>query len=667
MTPENALQITDGVVYAYEEGIANVKARAINKAGASVTFSAETTFKITVLPVADNYGDEIIKNGGFENGYDKWELTPVDPSYVYKISINSAKSHTGDAALNLWYNPEEKAEDSVELDLKISQSNLEVAAGTYLLSFWFIGEIGEINAAVYVGDEVEASFSDTFSGYDYKPLVTHKGYVNYGLEVTLAETSTIKVELHFTGDEGCWGYVDDVSFELGTLDDIIVAPKGGEDGEYNFIRNGSFDYNVSGWEITKPESAKFQRVSDSGGRLSAWDVYEGDVLSAYYLVENLEELEYNAAVYFIGGDGQFESIKFVILDANKDVLHTKELVTVGWGDGVSERAAINEVTLSGDVYIGVEIVGLLDEGWVNFDNFALWSFGYEPPEDDGDNNDDFALNVSLKEDDWDHDGAGELVLDNLWFSSGISYGSSKVAGPLDVLTLTQTISELDEGLYNIKVTYEIKHANLSVNGVTTAYDANDWVNYVDEVLLIEDVAVLGDGLLLLEIILTPGEWGFAKIVEIVIANGEVVNEPEPEPDPEPEEGVINVNLSEAAWTPSSDDETAFDHLWFDGGIGYGDTTVKGAFPVLTLTQTLTDIEEGTYKITVLYNATHGNISLNEGTTTYESSDWTKYKDEVLVVSDVIVGEEGLLPLELVLTPDTYCYLRIIDITIEKIV
>jgi len=656
MTPENTLQITDGTVYAYEEGVANIKARAFNKPGASTTFSAETEFKITVLPVADPYGDEIIKNGGFENGYDKWELTTVDPEYIYKITINSAKSHTGDASLNLWYNPDEKAEDSVELDLKISQSGLEVAAGTYLFSFWFIGEIADITASVYVNEEAEASFSDTFPGYGYKPLVTHNGYVNYGLEVTLAETSTIKVELHFTGDEGCWGYVDDISFELGTIEDVIVPPKDGEDGEHNFITNGSFDYNVSGWEINKPEGVSFERVSDSGGRLSAWNVKEGDVLSAYYLVKDLPELDYNAVVYFIGGAGAFASTKLVILSADKVVLHSEEFVTTGWGTGVSEKAVIMDVPLSGDVYVGVEVVGSAEADWINFDNFALWSFGYEPEvEENG--NDEFILNVSLAEADWIHDGEGALTLDNLWFSSGISYGSSKVEGPLDELTLTQTIDELDAGSYTINVTYEAKHANLSVNGVTTEYDAGNWDAYVGEQLTIEDVVVAGDGLLLLEAVLTPGTYGYAKLVEIVITKGEVVEEPVVED--------INVSLAEADWTHDGVGDDTLDNLWFSSGISYGSTKLEGPHAVLTLSQTLNELAEGTYDITLTYDLKHGNININGVTTEYDGGDWNEYKGETLVVSDVAVAGDGLLPIEIIMTPGTYSYVKVVAITVTK--
>lgn len=45
--------------------------------------------------------------------------------------------------------PDEKAEQSVALDLTVAQRGLEVGPGTYLFSFWYIGEIGEITAYVH--------------------------------------------------------------------------------------------------------------------------------------------------------------------------------------------------------------------------------------------------------------------------------------------------------------------------------------------------------------------------------------------------------------------------------------------------------------------------------------------------------------------------------------
>ncbi len=530
-TVDNMIAITNGVLYTFEEGVANVKARAFNAEGASVVFNVEATFKVTVVPVPDPYGDEIVKNGGFENGYDRWEISPKDPSYVYKITVNNAKSHTEDASLNLWYNPDEKAEKSVELDLLVAQSGLEVSAGIYLFSFWYTGEIGEITAEVHVGEELEPLVSEKFPGYGYKPLVAHNGYVNYGVEVELAEASTISVSLHFAGEPGCWGYLDDVSFELGMLEDLIVAPKDGEDGEHNFISNGTFAYNANGWEITKPEGVSFERVSQDGGRLSAWNVKNEDVISAYYLVKDLPALSYNAAVYFNGGDGAFTSSKLVILNSEKEVLHSQEFTAIGWNNGVYLKATIMDVELSGDVYVGVEVVGSSAAKWINFDNVALWSFGYEPEEpgeepgkepgeEPGEGEENNGINVSLASADWSHDAVSEVALANLWFTDGISYSSTKVEGPLDVLTLTSSLSELAEGTYTISVTYSLKHGNLSVNGVTTTYLADNWTEQADQVLLVSDVVVGSDGLLDLIVVMTPGTWSYVKITAINLALSE---------------------------------------------------------------------------------------------------------------------------------------------------
>ena len=77
--------------------------------------------------------------------------------------------------------------------------------------------------AVKSGDQVLSE--GEFSGYDYKPVPENSGYVHCGIEVEISGKTSVTVEIKLLGDAECWGYVDDVSFKKGSLEDLERLPR----------------------------------------------------------------------------------------------------------------------------------------------------------------------------------------------------------------------------------------------------------------------------------------------------------------------------------------------------------------------------------------------------------------------------------------------------------
>lgn len=369
-TPSNTVSIVGNTLSALEVGTASIKATATNMPGASVTFSVDKTFNVTVepIPVVDG---QFILNGGFEFGLNEWTVVSLYDDQAYGTQVVDNYPHSGDAALNLWYdNNEDGLGDP--LDLKLSQTLQNVPTGTYLFSLWYQGTTTSITLRVLEGEVVLAT--ETFSGYDFQPVPENNGYVNYGLELTLASTKTLTVEIIVVGPEEVWGYIDDVSFQLGTLDDLEVVPSSGEEGFTNFITGGAFN-SLAPWTVSVTGPATNKTASLSSGRLSIW----ADGQATYRISQMVELIDetYNLAIYFNGGElgTEFNVDEAYIYVLQGETLHKVNLTPEGWGSGEMKRIELSDVALNGTVEVGIYI-NFIGGGnnWINLDNFVLWSY-----------------------------------------------------------------------------------------------------------------------------------------------------------------------------------------------------------------------------------------------------------------------------------------------------
>jgi len=377
-TPANAISIVGTTLSALEVGTASVKAIVSNMPGASITFSAEKIFSVTInpIPVVDG---EFILNGGFEFGLNEWTVTSLFGVDAYGTTVVDNYTHGGEAALNLWYD-DDLDELSEAVDLSLSQTIDALSADTYLFQLWYQGTMTSIDLTVYDGETVIAT--EQFSGFDYNAPEGHQGYVNYGIEFTLATSKTIRVEIQIIGAEEAWGYIDDVSLKTGTLEDLVVVPPSGEEGYINFIDGGQFT-SLTPWTIEITGDANNKTATLSSGRLSIWA--DGPaIFTIYQQVELIEEV-YQMAIYLNGGviGTEFNALYAHIYIRNDDIIYTETLTPEGWNQGVMKRIERSEIPLSGTYEVGIQIA--FDGGsnnWINLDDFVLWS--YNLPQDPAD-------------------------------------------------------------------------------------------------------------------------------------------------------------------------------------------------------------------------------------------------------------------------------------------
>lgn len=369
-TPANTISITGTTLTALEVGTASVKATATHMPGASKTFSTEKTFTITVQPIPVVDG-EFIKNGGFEFGVNEWTVVSPFGADAYGTTVVNNYPHSGEAALNLWYD-DNANELSEPVDLIISQSITALPVGTYLFQLWYQGTMDSIKMTIKQGTQVLVE--RTFSGYDYQAPANHDGYVNYGIELVNGSISDLTVEVHVIGAAESWGYLDDISFKLGTEGDLIVVAPSGEEGYINFINGGNFT-SLTPWTLNITGEATSKQASLSSGRLSIW----ANGAAEYRISQHVTLIEevYNMAIYLNGGviGTEFNVDLAYIYVKQGETLHKIDLTPEGWNQGVMKRIELSDISLSGEVEIGIYInfTGG-SNNWINLDDFVLWSY-----------------------------------------------------------------------------------------------------------------------------------------------------------------------------------------------------------------------------------------------------------------------------------------------------
>ncbi|TNF06894.1 MAG: hypothetical protein EP317_05810 [Bacillota bacterium] len=370
-TPSNAITIVGTTVTAHEVGTASVKATITNTPNADKEFSSETMFTVTVegIPVVDG---EYVLNGGFEYGTNEWEISSLYADDVYGTQVVDNFPHGGEAALNLWYD-DNADEESDLLDLTLTQVVTGLVDHHYLFSVWYQGTATSIELKIKNDDIVLES--EIFSGYDYTPVPEHDGYVNYGIEIDLTGLSSLTLEIHILGDVGAWGYLDDVSFKQGTLDDLILPPATGEDGYVNFIDQGGFA-NLTPWTVEITGTAASKEANLANGRLQIW----ANGLATYEISQmvTLASNTYQLAIYLNGGaiGSEFNADQAYIYVKQGETLHKIDLTPEGWNSGEMKRIELSNLTLSGEVEIGIYINFTSgSNNWINLDNFSLWSYG----------------------------------------------------------------------------------------------------------------------------------------------------------------------------------------------------------------------------------------------------------------------------------------------------
>ena len=377
-TPAYTISITGTTLTALEAGTASVKATATNMSGASKTFSTEKTFTVTVNPIPVVAG-QFVLNGGFEFGMNEWTVESLYGDSAYGTAVVDNYPHSGEAALNLWYD-DDLDELSDPLDLKIGQTLSGLSDGTYLFSLWYQGTATSITMTTKDGQTILET--KEFSGYDYSIVPNHDGYVNYGFEVVISGITSIQIEIHILGAAEAWGYLDDVSFKLGTIDDLEVAPKTGEQGFVNFVDGGNFA-SLDAWTVEITGAATNKTATLSSGRLSIWA--DGVANFKVYQEKTLIEETYNLVIYLNGGaiGTEFNADDAYAYVKMGETVFELELTPEGWNGGELKRVELSDISLSGTVEIGIHInfTGG-SNNWINLDNFSLWSYEIEVSEDD---------------------------------------------------------------------------------------------------------------------------------------------------------------------------------------------------------------------------------------------------------------------------------------------
>jgi hypothetical protein len=377
-TVPNVISIDGFTVSAIQAGTATVTATAVNKPNAEQTFSVSTTFTVTVTGSTSSAPGSVL-NGGFEDALSDWTIVSPYGSDVFSTEVVENNPHGGLAALSLWYDQNEDGEGEL-VDLSLSQSLSNIEPGTYLFSLWYQGSVDTITMRLL--DAITTLEEETFIGYGYDPVPNHLGYVQYGIELTLTETTTITIEIEVDGAVDSWGYIDDIGFNQGTLDDLLVAPQSNEEGYINFITNGDFEL-LSGWnvDITGPATNKTANVI--GGVMQVWA--DGEATFHIYRNVTLEDAIYTLVIYLNGGviGEEFNASSAYIYVNDGTNLHTIDIQPEGWNAGLYKRIEQLDISLSGEVEIGIMIeFNGGTNNWINFNDFYLFSESYPIPDPD---------------------------------------------------------------------------------------------------------------------------------------------------------------------------------------------------------------------------------------------------------------------------------------------
>jgi len=368
--PANAITIVGTTVTAHEVGVVTVKATIQNTPNAEKTFTSTKLFTVTVEGIPLPAG-EYVANGGFEYGTNEWMITSLYGPNAYGTQVVDNFPHSGEAALNLWYD-DNQDEESDPLDLTLTQVVSNLTDSMYLFSVWYQGTATSIELRIKNGNILLESH--VFSGFDYVAVPDHQGYVNYGIVIDLSGLSFLTIEIHILGNAGAWGYLDDVSFKKGTLDDLVLPPASGEDGYVNFIEQGGFG-NLTPWTVNITGTALSKQATLSSGRLQIWA--NGVATFEIKQTVTLTTGTYQLAIYLNGGviGTEFNAIDAYIYVKQGETLHKISLTPEGWGTGVMKRIELSNLSLSGSVEVGIYIDFTSgSNNWINLDNFSLWSY-----------------------------------------------------------------------------------------------------------------------------------------------------------------------------------------------------------------------------------------------------------------------------------------------------
>lgn len=371
-TTPGLLEISGMSLRALKEGVATLKGIAENMPGANTTFKATKNFTVTINPIVAPEGD-FIKNGGFEFGLNEWTF---DPDYPYETSAPDNTSHTGDFMLNLWFDADGDTVNE-DLDLTMSQEISSLPSDTFLFALWYKGTATSITMSIFEGDtELETQL---FSGFEYRQVPDHEGYAQFGLEFSLATIKTITAVIRVVGFSGFWGFIDDVTLKVGTIDDLILPPANPETGYFNHIPNGGF-LDGDGWNVQITGTLGVgEGVNFNSGKMRIWT--KGPATLKISRMITLTNEIYHMCIYLNGGvsgSNEYSALHSYAYVGAFEAMQTMAIEPTGWGDGTMARIEKSNMPLSGEVEIGVFIQ--FDGGtnnWVDLDDFTLWSYNIQ--------------------------------------------------------------------------------------------------------------------------------------------------------------------------------------------------------------------------------------------------------------------------------------------------
>lgn len=366
---DDVIQIIDGYLYAIKEGSAKVKAHVESMENAKHPFAFDKEFSVNVSKPPKEEGNQL-DNGGFEYELYKWDLIKDDEHKEYNTFLFGQTPHSGEAALNLWSRSDGKSEgDSDYLDLTVSQLFTADTSGTYLYSLWYKGDIDTITLSIIGEEETKEEFDATKAA---KILCENQnGYSQFGIEVSLEAGETYFANFSVKAERTAnWGFIDDVSVKLGTLEDL-KRPENIGDDEHNFVDNPLVANDLNGIVNLGDE---ITRETTNGTFIGAYGV-EGGSFEFYQEVNELPKLNYRSSIRVIAS-GEYTAVTsecyYYIADTEGNILFKQDftLPKYEW-----TRIFINDVELEGSVRVGVKVVSST-RVWFGVTDFRVFSPGY---------------------------------------------------------------------------------------------------------------------------------------------------------------------------------------------------------------------------------------------------------------------------------------------------
>ena len=332
------------------------------------TANLSTTFTVTVKEkvesgTAGGTLETFNENGTFENGLTGWNITGETAS----LMTTEADEQNGNAsmALKLW--------TGAAIDFTAEAKATGLKAGTYTLSYKLIG--GALDkVTLYINDEMHST--------DGGGLVVRPKYETAYYTYELKEDGDITVKFEVQANagnndgQGGWGYLDDVKLEEGnTVPEQAPQYK-------DYVVNSGFEDGTSfeGWTLTGSYQGELTIKGDSANNglqgVNYWgDTFTDDVVNLSQQITGLPQGDHYKLTISVIADSDTDKDKelkdtylYITHDGTTDKV---ALPRTGWNSGNFTEFTIDNLSLSGDVEVGLHIEAGVSGFWMYFDDLQL--------------------------------------------------------------------------------------------------------------------------------------------------------------------------------------------------------------------------------------------------------------------------------------------------------